>query len=284
MDTTWLNLAIVASEQNDLRRARELLRGYVRYHSKDEQGWLWLSRVAESSAEKSWAIKRAQALNPNGAVATIPSVPAISRVGSSAIARKTLSPAPAKNKSAIIPRMIAQPRRLPRLAAFARVAILAIAALLFIVVAIAVVPMFVGNRTLVVLSGSMEPAISKGAVVIAQPVPSKSLRVGDVIIFSPNAEAQVPVIHRIFNIREKNGALYYTTKGDANNAPDPAEISLPATAWTVNLSLPGIGYIISFASSPMGIVFLIVLPILAMLALSAREWLKKDGSALSAST
>ncbi len=276
MDTTWLNLAIQAAERNETKRARELLRGYVRYHSKDEQGWLWLSRVAESSEEKSWAIKRAQAMNAGGAPTTIPSARA-----SSVIARKKIADAPAAPKTNPAPR--AQNPRGVSATQIALWGVFGVAAILFFVVAVAVIPMFLGNRTLVVLSGSMEPAIGKGAAVIAQPVASKTLKAGDVIIFSPSAEAQVPIIHRITAIREKTGTLYYTTKGDANNAPDPAEISLPATAWTVKITLPLIGYVISFASSPLGIVLLIVIPVVAMLVMSVREWLSKDRSTLSAS-
>ncbi len=266
MDTTWLNLAIQATEQNDLPRARELLRGYVRYHSKDAQGWLWLSRAAETPDERDYALARVQALQTHSHTP----VPA-PRIA-------TPRPAVSKRTARSAPRVRMDLRQI------AQWSIFAIAAILFFVVAIAVVPMFLGHRTLVVLSGSMEPAIPKGAAVIAQPVPSKNLQSGDVIIFSPSVDAPVPIIHRIVSIREKNGATVYTTKGDANNAPDPTEISLPPTAWTARVNIPLVGYVISFASSSLGIALLIVAPVLGILSTSAWDWLKRKRSALSAST
>lgn len=276
MDTTWLNLAIQAAERNDVARARELLRGYVRYHPKDDQGWLWLSRVAETSTEQRWAMQQLQ--NASSRVTPAVSQSNITaRSKSGAIPRAALKPATTSAPKAKLPapsRATARNRIAWR--SFAQTAIFGVAAILFFVVAIAVIPMFLGARTLVVLSGSMEPAIPKGAAAIAQAVPSKSLQIGDVIIFSPSADAQIPIIHRIVNIREKNATLYYTTKGDANNSSDPSEISLPATAWKVGFNVALVGYVISFASSPLGIVLLIALPIVALIALSVFDAVKKN--------
>ncbi len=76
-----------------------------------------------------------------------------------------------------------------------------------------------------VLTGSMTPAVSPGDVAITQPVPVSVLRAGDVVAFYP-PDKDVPVLHRIVSIEDKDGAVSITTKGDANSVTDP---------WTATL-------------------------------------------------
>ena len=72
-----------------------------------------------------------------------------------------------------------------------------------------------------VLLGLDAPTISPGDLAITQGVPMGSLRVGDVIVFTPPTETQ-QVIHRIAS---RDGDVI-TTKGDANNVADPWRITL----------------------------------------------------------
>ena len=150
-----------------------------------------------------------------------------------------------------------------------------LALILCLVVAAATVPLFMGNRSLVILSGSMEPAVPKGALVVAQPLPAQDLRIGDVIVFSPNASAVVPVVHRIADIEDRNGTRYYTTRGDANPGADASQVSLPPTAWRVGYSVPLAGYLVSYAASPTGTLLLIFIPLLSLAGRSGLDWLRK---------
>lgn len=152
---------------------------------------------------------------------------------------------------------------------------LAAAVLFFIVMALATVPMFAGNRTLAVLGGSMEPAIDIGSAVVAQPVPSQDLKVGDVIVFSPGPQVALPLVHRIVEIRERGGVKYYTTRGDANRTGDVDEVSLPQTAWRVWYAVPWAGYVISFASGSAGRLLLVLLPLGALLLVNLADWLRR---------
>src|SRR3990167_10268699 len=78
----------------------------------------------------------------------------------------------------------------------------------------------------VVESGSMEPAIKTGSVVLIKP--SSIYKIGDVITFEGNfkdAKGQkVPTTHRIIEMRVDRGNPVYITKGDANEEPDSKEI------------------------------------------------------------
>ncbi len=69
-------------------------------------------------------------------------------------------------------------------------------------------------------SGSMEPSIKKGDMVIVEKIKSENLdilKVGDVLVFE---RENVVVVHRIEEIRESNNTYSYITKGDNNNDID----------------------------------------------------------------
>jgi signal peptidase len=79
-----------------------------------------------------------------------------------------------------------------------------------------------GNKILLVLSESMEPAIKKGDLIIIKKKPSYSK--GDIISFKNNADPNI-ITHRIVKIKMLNGRYYFTTKGDNNEFDDPYPVS-----------------------------------------------------------
>jgi signal peptidase len=102
-----------------------------------------------------------------------------------------------------------------------------------------------------VLSGSMEPAISTGAVVLSQRVPVASVGVGDVITFGSPPDTATIVTHRVVAIRDDDGARVFTTKGDANASADPWSMSTD-DAWTYQVRgvVPGVGYVVQSLRQP----------------------------------
>ena len=136
--------------------------------------------------------------------------------------------------------------------------IYAIFILLAILIVWSVLPVKDAPRLLAVLSGSMEPAIHTGSVVVIKP--ESQYKVGDVVTFGADTRAQVPTTHRIFSNRAQNGVMMFTTKGDANNSPDTTEISENDIHGKVLFSIPFVGYIIDFVKKPIGLVLVIVLP------------------------
>jgi signal peptidase len=67
-----------------------------------------------------------------------------------------------------------------------------------------------------VYTGSMEPAIPVGSVVVIKPANPETLKVGDIICFKTEAESPKTVTHRIIGITSQG----FITKGDANEDPD----------------------------------------------------------------
>jgi len=116
-----------------------------------------------------------------------------------------------------------------------------------------------GNyQVMIVQSGSMEPAIKVGSIVIVKP--AEDYQIGDVITFGPYSKTKSPTTHRIFDIKVVNGQPRYITKGDANNAPDQREVSKRDILGKVLFNVPYLGYAVEFAKKPAGFALIIIVP------------------------
>jgi signal peptidase len=116
-----------------------------------------------------------------------------------------------------------------------------------------------GNvKLLSVLSGSMEPTIHTGSVVVIKP--ESSYKVGDVITFGKNTKTDVPTTHRIAEMKIISGEAVYKTKGDANNGEDSTETPQKEIIGKVLFSIPYLGYIVDFVKKPVGLMLVIVIP------------------------
>ena len=127
-----------------------------------------------------------------------------------------------------------------------------------------------GYRTFTVLTGSMEPTIPVGSIVLV--APSSIYQVGDIIAFK---RGQKTITHRIKTIA--NGM--YQTKGDANDAADPQKISKFQIIGRDIAIIPYVGKVMEFIKTVPGFFLLIVLPVTIFIAFEARtikrEWEKE---------
>lgn len=137
---------------------------------------------------------------------------------------------------------------------------------LFVVLLVAVAGLFLvsllpisGNIEIkIVKSGSMEPTIRTGSIVIVKS--EISYAVGDIVTFGEDTRRQIPTTHRIAEVFQKNGQTYYHTKGDANEEADPSETPESTVIGKVVFAVPYGGYILDFARQPIGFTFLIGIP------------------------
>src|ERR1035437_9985037 len=65
----------------------------------------------------------------------------------------------------------------------------------------------------IVKSGSMEPSIKTGSIVIIKP--EAQYKIGDVVTFGKDTKTDIPTTHRIVSNRAVDGVIMFTTKGDA---------------------------------------------------------------------
>ena len=108
-------------------------------------------------------------------------------------------------------------------------------------------PMPFGFGMTVVLSGSMEPALSVDDLLIV--TPEDDYKVGDIVVFQTQRTA---IVHRIISI---DGEVI-TTRGDANTGDDEP-ITKANIKGRVALAIPLVGILINFIKSPVGTLLLI---------------------------
>jgi len=105
-------------------------------------------------------------------------------------------------------------------------------------------------KPLVVVSGSMEPEIMTGDLLIDTRVPADSLAVGDVVSLPSELTDRI-VTHRIQAIRPAgDGAYLVTLKGDANEFSDALDYTVEGMVWRPALQLPGWGNAVLRLSTP----------------------------------
>lgn len=109
-------------------------------------------------------------------------------------------------------------------------------------------------RAYVITSGSMEPTIPVGSVIVNQT--ADKYAVGDIITFTTTADSESNVTHRIVGVTSEG----YVTKGDANQDPDPITIPHSQIHGKSTMHIPHIGYLVNFSKTPQGFVALIVIP------------------------
>lgn len=121
-----------------------------------------------------------------------------------------------------------------------------------------------GNiKVKIVKSGSMEPAIRTGGVVVI--MPSSKYVIGDIITFGKDTKTQIPTTHRVIGIDGTGSLEAFTTKGDANDSQDPEPARIGEVQGKVILTVPFLGYILDFAKKPLGFVLLVGVPALLII-------------------
>lgn len=83
-------------------------------------------------------------------------------------------------------------------------------------------PSFLGIKTYVIVSGSMEPEYNIGDIVIVKKAKEEDINKGDIISYR---DGQSVVTHRVIEEKEINGITKFKTKGDNNNTEDIHEVT-----------------------------------------------------------
>jgi signal peptidase len=160
-------------------------------------------------------------------------------------------------------------RRLIRLLTASAVVLAGLALLL-----LGVGPMTGRYRVATVLSGSMEPTLPTGGIVVSTPVPRNAIGVGDVITFNPPDAPDRPITHRVVEVVEAGDAPVVRTMGDANAKPDAELVQLvDGSAWRMRAAVPGVGWVLRWLQAPAArMVAMVVSPILLAFLWLRRLW------------
>jgi len=130
-----------------------------------------------------------------------------------------------------------------------------------------------GYKPVAVYSGSMVPTLKVGAVALDRSIPSRDVKVGDVITFTDPFVTNRLVTHRVVRIFHTPKGLAYRTKGDANAARDPWTIRLPGHVGRVSFSIPIAGYALWYSHTrEVRSGFILVAALLLLTWLLRRIW------------
>lgn len=119
-----------------------------------------------------------------------------------------------------------------------------------------------GFRIFNVATGSMVPEYNVGDIIVSKEIDPNDLQVGDNIVYKGEKQdfKDKIVTHQIIEKREENGKIYFTTKGIANEEPDP-EISEDQVYGKIVYKTIILSFISGIINNIYAFYFLIFIPI-----------------------
>lgn len=117
-----------------------------------------------------------------------------------------------------------------------------------------------GMKSYVVVTGSMEPSVPVGSIIYT--MNQDFYTNNDIIAFKKEGST---ITHRIVDTEVIGNELYYTTKGDANNAEDDDLVVRQDVVGKTFFSVPYLGKIVMSLKTPIGFTIGIVLPALVFI-------------------
>ena len=126
----------------------------------------------------------------------------------------------------------------------------------------------------VVLTGSMEPDLHVGSLLVIMPAEYDEIEIGDDITFVRDEELNL-VTHRV--IAKDDDKMTITTKGIANNTPDKPTI-YENVVGKVRFSIPLIGYIGVWLSTPSGVIAVITVVAVIILGILLLRLFRKPAA------
>ncbi|MBI4022906.1 signal peptidase I [Candidatus Berkelbacteria bacterium] len=122
-----------------------------------------------------------------------------------------------------------------------------------------------GYRTMAVVSGSMEPALAVGSLVLTQQMPDPSLlKIGDVISFQQPGAPDRIITHRIASIETVGATQFFRTQGDANPTLDSWKVSYGQIVGKVVRDAPSLGSLMQALRTPWAVATFVWIPVLAL--------------------
>lgn len=130
-----------------------------------------------------------------------------------------------------------------------------------------------GFQPLSVLTGSMQPALIPGDMIVIRGRAAEDIRPGDVVTYRVGGDTLVT--HRVTEVVEQDGEIRFRTKGDANNVEDASLTSPQQLLGVMALRIPHGGYAAKFIRSPYGLIIFILLPLGVLLSSEVKSLLSE---------
>ena len=137
-------------------------------------------------------------------------------------------------------------------------------------------PNVMGYSSFRVLSGSMEPTIRTGSMILVKATDPSEIGPDDIISFYSSDPTLAGAVntHRVLSVEQQNGVYIFHTKGDANLVVDEYPTSGKDIIGVVVFSSYFLGLIIRLLSNPLVFVPIILVPLLLILILNMIKTIK----------
>ncbi|RAX47987.1 signal peptidase I [Arthrobacter sp. AQ5-05] len=107
-----------------------------------------------------------------------------------------------------------------------------------------VVPLLTGSQTYSVLTSSMKPNYGPGTLLVVNPAPYGSLKVGDVVTYQVASGRPEVITHRIVSIAaDQEGHRTLVTKGDNNDVADKLPVTEVQVRGELSYAVPYAGFV-----------------------------------------
>ena len=122
-------------------------------------------------------------------------------------------------------------------------------------------PNILGYHIYYIASGSMEPKIKTGQVIVGKETDISDLAVDQIVTFhgTKGSLSGKIITHRIKKIYEEDGQIYLITKGDAADTED-APILASDVISVMKFKVPLAGLLIRIISNKYGFFFIVLIP------------------------
>lgn len=141
-------------------------------------------------------------------------------------------------------------RRLRRVIAFVGQVALTLGAIGGMAVAgVTVTAARTGMQPLVVRSGSMEPTIGTGSMILVKRIDASAIKVGDILAVERPDHTRVT--HRVVGVEHRGATAELTMKGDANEDADPVPVTVDH-AYQLVWQVPVVGRTLAWLATAPG--------------------------------
>jgi signal peptidase len=97
-----------------------------------------------------------------------------------------------------------------------------------------------GFTPTIIGSGSMQPTLNPGDITIVISAPINTIQRGDIVQYRTT---EAMIIHRVIDTYTSRGTIWFITKGDANNDPDPDPVGEDQVVGKAIFTIPQLGWV-----------------------------------------
>ena len=127
------------------------------------------------------------------------------------------------------------------------------------------VPSVGGYFPMIVLTDSMNPDIKSGDLIICHTIDAGTIKENDIIsFFDPAGSGSAIVTHRVVEIVNEDGRLFFKTKGDNNNTADKDLVPAENLVGIYKTRIAKAGNIAMFMQTTTGLIVCVVLPVILL--------------------